>query len=208
RPARARRSPARRPSTARRPRPAPGTRRSGPRASWPSPGGRRPPAPGRSSGPARAGAGSPPPAPAPAAHRPRPPPAAASPATAARAARATHPPAPPPPQPPPDSAPLQRRLAGQQAIQGRAEAVHVGPRPEPVDLAGGLLGAHVGRRPQRRAGERLGAAAGRRGDQRPLVGRAVGGGLADRPGPAPIHHQRLALPAHDHAAPPYLAAQD
>ena len=43
----------------------------------------------------------------------------------------------------------ERRVAGQQAVKGRAEAVDVGVRAEPIEIAGGLLGAHVGRRPHR-----------------------------------------------------------
>src|SRR5262249_17894004 len=43
--------------------------------------------------------------------------------------------------------------AGQEAIEGSAEAVDVGPRPEPPRVAGGLLGAHVGGGADRRAGD-------------------------------------------------------
>ncbi len=74
--------------------------------------------------------------------------------------------------------PLERRLAGQQAIERRAQAVDVRPRAEPVEVAGGLLGAHVGRSAHRRAGQRLGRAAGRAtGIERPLVGRRPGSAL-------------------------------
>ena len=45
---------------------------------------------------------------------------------------------------------LERRLAGQQAVEGRAQAVDVRPRAQALEVALGLLGAHVGRRPQRR----------------------------------------------------------
>ena len=65
--------------------------------------------------------------------------------------------------------PLERRPAGQQAVERRAQAVDVGARPEAVQVPLGLLGAHVRRRPQAHAGQRLGAAAGRGGDQRPLA---------------------------------------
>ena len=61
---------------------------------------------------------------------------------------------------------LERRPAGQQAVERRAQAVDVARGPEALEVARGLLGAHVGRRAQRRAGQRLGAAAGRAGHQR------------------------------------------
>src|SRR5262249_11554999 len=70
--------------------------------------------------------------------------------------------------------PVERGPAGQQAVQRGAQRVDVGPRPGPVEVAGRLLGAHVGGRPQRRAGERLGAAAGGAGGQRPLARGRVG----------------------------------
>ena len=50
---------------------------------------------------------------------------------------------------------LERRLAGQQAVQRGAQRVDVGARAQPVEVAAGLLGAHVGRRAQRAAGQRL-----------------------------------------------------
>ena len=40
---------------------------------------------------------------------------------------------------------LERRLAGEQAIKRRAQAVNVGTRAEPLEVAGRLLGAHIRR---------------------------------------------------------------
>src|SRR5208282_2678577 len=51
---------------------------------------------------------------------------------------------------------LEWRLPGQQAIERRAQRVDVRPRSEIVEIATGLLGAHVSRRAQRAAGQRLG----------------------------------------------------
>ena len=62
------------------------------------------------------------------------------------------------------SSALERRLAGQQAVERGAQAVDVGPRAQPVQLAPRLLGAHVGRRAQRAARQGLRRAARRRGD--------------------------------------------
>ena len=95
---------------------------------------------------------------------------------------------------------LEGGLAGQQAVEGGAQAVDVAARPEAIELAGGLLGAHVGGRAQGAAGQGLGAAAGRAGHQRPLA--AVDGrlGLSQRLGQAPIDHERLAVLADDHVA--------
>ena len=104
---------------------------------------------------------------------------------------------------------LERGLAGQQAIERGAEAVDVGARPEVVEVARGLLGAHVGRRAQRRAGQRLGtcrwptrasASARRRGRDRL--------DLPQRLGQAPVDHQRLAVLADDHVARLDVAVQD
>ncbi len=90
-------------------------------------------------------------------------------------------------------------MPDQQAIEGRAQAVDVAGRADPVQVARGLLGAHVLRRPQRRAG------AGQRGriaadrDRRdrcpsPHPARAID----DRLGEPPVDHERLAEPAeHD-----------
>ena len=50
---------------------------------------------------------------------------------------------------------LERRLAGQQAVQRGAQRVDVGARAQPVEIAAGLLGAHVGRRAQGAAGQGL-----------------------------------------------------
>ena len=95
---------------------------------------------------------------------------------------------------------LERRLAGQQAVERRAQAVDVGPRAEPVEVARGLLGAHVRRRAQGTAGQRLGdcrwpttASA----SARPVAARL---GPADGLGQAPVDHQRLAVLADDDIA--------
>ena len=93
-----------------------------------------------------------------------------------------------------------RRLAGQEAEEGRAERVHVAPGAQPVEIAAGLLGAHVGRRAQGAAGQRLGAAAGRGGHERPLAGARARLGPTQRFGQPPVHHQRLAVLADDHVA--------
>ena len=69
---------------------------------------------------------------------------------------------------------LERRPAGQQAVERRAQAVDVRPRPQAVEVAAGLLGAHVRRRAHRRARQRLGRAAGRGRHQRPLAARRPG----------------------------------
>jgi hypothetical protein len=66
-----------------------------------------------------------------------------------------------------------------------------------LDVPLGLLGAHVGRRPQRAARQRLGRPAGRRRDQRPLAGTRTGVGPAGRLGQAPVDYQRLAVLADD-----------
>ena len=92
---------------------------------------------------------------------------------------------------------LDRRLAREQAIERRAQAIHVGPRADPLEVAGRLLGAHVGGRPQRRAGERLGRAAGRRRSQGALVRRQARLRPARRLGQAPVDDQRLAILADD-----------
>ncbi len=52
------------------------------------------------------------------------------------------------PQDNPDVFTLERRLAGQKAVERCAQTVNVGPRAQPVEVATGLFGAHVGRRPE------------------------------------------------------------
>jgi hypothetical protein len=93
-----------------------------------------------------------------------------------------------------------RRLAGQEAKEGRAERIHVAPRAQQVEVAAGLLRAHVGRRAQGAAGQRLGAATGRGGHERAFAGAGAGLGPAQRLGQPPVHDQRLAVLADDHIA--------
>ncbi len=64
---------------------------------------------------------------------------------------------------------LERRLACQDAIEGGAEAVDIRSLPEAIEVAGGLLGAHVGGSAQGTAGQGLGAAAGRAGHESALA---------------------------------------
>ena len=59
--------------------------------------------------------------------------------------------------------------------------------------------------PRRRAGQRLGAAAGRARHEHSLLG--AGLGLAGGLGQAPVHHQRLAMLAHDDVARLEVAVQ-
>ena len=89
---------------------------------------------------------------------------------------------------------LERRLAGQQTVEGGAQRVDVGARAQPVEIASGLLGAHVGRRAQRAAGQGLRRSARRRRDGL-LADRRVG--PAHGLGQPPVDHQRLAVPAQD-----------
>ena len=89
---------------------------------------------------------------------------------------------------------LEWRLAGQQTVECRAQAVDVRPRAQPVELAPGLLGAHVGRRAQRAARQGLRLSRWRRGD-RLLADRRVG--PAHGLGQPPVDHQCLAVLAHD-----------
>ena len=51
----------------------------------------------------------------------------------------------------PDVLPLKRRLTGQEAVEGGTQTVNVGPRAQPIQLARGLLRAHVSRSSQRAA---------------------------------------------------------
>ncbi len=100
-----------------------------------------------------------------------------------------------------DVAGVERAVPGQQAIERRAQAINVAGRPDPIELAGGLLGAHVLRRPQRRAGA---------GQRRRVVvgqGRTIRGiesrgrrrlWRRDRLGEPPVDHEGFAEPAeHD-----------
>ena len=77
-----------------------------------------------------------------------------------------------------DVVPLERRPAGQQAVERGPQAVNVAPRSQLLEVAAGLLGAHVSRRAQRAARQRLGAAAGRARHQRPFA-RGVQVGLPE-----------------------------
>ena len=93
---------------------------------------------------------------------------------------------------------LEGRLAGQAGSRGLRQAVDVAARPEALEVTRGLLRAHVGRRPERRARQAS------RAD--PLT---VGGDQRSarrsqsrlEPGPAlgqpPVDHQRLAVRADD-----------
>ena len=95
------------------------------------------------------------------------------------------------------------RLAGEDLAEDRAQAEHVGPAVDSLDLAGGLLGRHVRGRAQHAAGLRLVQVrtAPHRRDQallgRGLVRRLVGDAsfLQDL-GQAPVHHLDLAEAAH------------
>ena len=107
-----------------------------------------------------------------------------------------------------DVFPLERRLAGQETVKRGTEAVDIRPRAEPVEFPGSLLRAHVGRRAQRTARQRLGRPAGRRGHERPLVARRVGLGPPQRLGQAPVDDQRLAVLADDHVGRLQVAVQD
>ena len=95
------------------------------------------------------------------------------------------------------TSPVERRLAGQQAVERRPQAVDIRPRSQPFELALGLLGAHVSRSAQRAAGERLGTAAGRRRHEQPLARLGPRLDAAHRLGQPPVDDQGLAVLAHD-----------
>ena len=94
--------------------------------------------------------------------------------------------------------PLVRRLARQQVVECGTQTVNVGARPQRPEVARGLLRAHVGRGPERAAGQGLGATAGRRRHQRPLPRARL------RPArclcQAPVNDQRLTMLADDDVA--------
>ena len=95
---------------------------------------------------------------------------------------------------------LERRLAGQQAVKRRTQAVNVRARAQLLQVALGLLGAHVGRGPQRTARQRVRTATGRA--RAPASARPSGPrlGPAQGLGQSPVDDQRLAMLAHDDVA--------
>ena len=95
---------------------------------------------------------------------------------------------------------LERRPPGEQAVERRPQAVDIRPRSQPVQFAAGLLGAHVSRRAQRRARERLGRAARGGRDEGALAALLAGLDPPQRLGQAPVDHQGLAVLADDDVA--------
>ena len=94
----------------------------------------------------------------------------------------------------------ERGAAGQEVVEGGAQAVDVAGRAEQVEPAGGLLGAHVGGRADDRAGLGLGRAARpRRAGARP---RAGGRRVVDGPG-SPDRPRALARPQSTTRVSPY-----
>ena len=88
----------------------------------------------------------------------------------------------------------ERRLGGEQAIERGPQAVDVAGNAKEIEASGGLLGAHVLRRADGRAGQGLGRAAGGRRAERGFVVRVRGGvGPVERLGQAPINDQRFAI---------------
>ncbi len=91
--------------------------------------------------------------------------------------------------------------AGQQAVEGGAQAVDVAGRTQLVNPAGGLLGAHVGRGSQPRPELRPAHVAARLGDQGAVVQRRrrrCGLSPTHALGQAPVDDQGLAVLAqHD-----------
>ena len=99
----------------------------------------------------------------------------------------------------PRSSPSNGALAGQEAVEGGAEAVDVAGRAEPVERPRGLLGAHVGRRAERpsRAASRREPLA-EEGDAARSPALGAGSARADGLGQAPVDDQGLAVLAeHD-----------
>ena len=91
---------------------------------------------------------------------------------------------------------LERRPAGEQAVERRAQAVHVRPRSQPVQFAARLFRAHVGGRAQRAARQASRPSRSTRKGKR-LLAALDAVGPAHRLGQPPVHHQRLAVLAHD-----------
>jgi hypothetical protein len=108
----------------------------------------------------------------------------------------------------PDIAPAERGPAGQQVVEGGAEAVDVTGRPQLVHLPRGLLRAHVLRRAEGLARLRGRRAAGASRGQGGLGG--VGDGLlvAQGLGQPPVHDQGLAVLAQHHVARLEVPVQD
>ena len=102
----------------------------------------------------------------------------------------------------------ERRPAGQQAIEGGAQRVDVAARPEAVEVAESLLGAHIRRSAQGASRQCLGTAAGRARDQRPLTRIAARLDPTQRLGEPPVDDQRLAVLAHDDVARLDIPMQD
>ncbi len=92
---------------------------------------------------------------------------------------------------------LEGGPARKEAVERRAQAVDVRPRPEVLELAGGLLGAHVGGGAHGAARQRLGATAGRAGHQGALAEFARGVGLSQGLGEPPVDDKGLAVLADD-----------
>ena len=92
---------------------------------------------------------------------------------------------------------LEGRLAGEQAIERGAQAVDVGARAEAVEVAGRLLGAHISRRAQRRAGQRIGRSRWPRRASASARPTADPGPPSRRLGQAPVDDERLAIFADD-----------
>ena len=92
----------------------------------------------------------------------------------------------------------ERGVADQDAVEDRPEAVDVARRPDPVEVARGLLGAHVPGCPDDGAGAGH-RRVGRRPGRRVGLGRVVAGaGVAEDLGDPPVDDQGLAERAeHD-----------
>ena len=107
----------------------------------------------------------------------------------------------------PDVVILERRAAGQEAVKGRSQRVDVAARSDAVQVAAGLLGAHVTWRPQGATRQGLVTAAARAGQERPFGGVALRVRLTQRLGQAPIDDQGLAVLAEDDVARLQVAVQ-
>src|SRR5882724_9202080 len=78
-------------------------------------------------------------------------------------------------------------------VESRPQAVDVGCRTQPVQLAIGLLGAHVRRRAESRAGDRLDGPSGGERSKWPRLCGSIAPGL----GQSPIHQESLTVAADD-----------